>query len=205
MIPSISTSIRWSTHALALHFLPPKRQPRYGQAHPRTPKGRLPRWEIFYDHDSIPLGEQFPERLRAKVTSATVVLVIIGPRWLEIFHERKRSRHRSRPRGSEARPRSHHERRAHLVGHAAMPTEADLADSRTCNRCSCAMVGRCARSRFRRRSRTAHRPCQAVRLRRSRGDSGRQVHADRRDRSRRYGGRLSRSKSNRSSTRSPSS
>ncbi len=29
-------------------------------------KRRLPRWDIFYDHDSIPLGEQFPERLRAE-------------------------------------------------------------------------------------------------------------------------------------------
>ena len=52
-------------------------------------KKRLPRWEIFYDHESIPLGDQFPERLRAKVASAAVVLVIIGPKWLEILHERK--------------------------------------------------------------------------------------------------------------------
>src|SRR6516225_7893236 len=52
-------------------------------------KQRLPRWEIFYDHENIPLGQQFPERLRAKLTSATVVLVIIGPRWLEILQERK--------------------------------------------------------------------------------------------------------------------
>ncbi len=53
------------------------------------PKRRLPRWEIIYDHESIPLGEQFPERLRSEVASATVVLVIIGPKWLEILHERK--------------------------------------------------------------------------------------------------------------------
>jgi hypothetical protein len=46
--------------------------------HERLQK-RLPRWEIFYDHQSIPLGEKFPDRLRAKVTSATAVLVIIGP------------------------------------------------------------------------------------------------------------------------------
>src|SRR5271155_1883518 len=52
-------------------------------------KRRLPRWEIFYDHESIPLGEQFPERLREKVTSAAVVLVIIGPKWLDIVQERK--------------------------------------------------------------------------------------------------------------------
>ena len=91
-------------------------------------KKRLPRWEIFYDHDSIPLGEQFPERLRAKVTSATVVLVIIGPKWLEIFQERK---------GVvidhvRAEVRLALEATTNvvpiLVGHAAMPTDADLAD-----------------------------------------------------------------------------
>ena len=52
-------------------------------------KRRLPRWEIFYDHESIPPGEPFPELLRAKVTSAAVVLVVIGPKWLGILHERK--------------------------------------------------------------------------------------------------------------------
>src|SRR5215467_1876639 len=52
-------------------------------------KHRLPRWEIFYDHESIPLGEQFPERLRTKVASAAVVLVILGPRWVDILHERQ--------------------------------------------------------------------------------------------------------------------
>src|ERR1700692_583625 len=52
-------------------------------------KRRLPRWEIFYDHESIPLGEQFPERLRAKVASAAGVLVSTGPKWREILHERK--------------------------------------------------------------------------------------------------------------------
>src|SRR5271154_603991 len=52
-------------------------------------KKRLPRWEIFYDHHSLPLGEQFPERLRAKVAAAAVVLVIIGPKWVETLHERK--------------------------------------------------------------------------------------------------------------------
>ncbi len=56
--------------------------------HERLTK-RLPRWEIFYDHDSIPLGDSFPERLRAKVTAARAVLVIIGPKWVEILRERK--------------------------------------------------------------------------------------------------------------------
>src|SRR5216684_3929972 len=91
-------------------------------------KRRLPRWEIFYDHESIPLGEQFPERLRAKVASAAVVLVIIGPNWLKILQERK----------GAALDHVRAEVRLALeattsvvpilVGRAAMPTDADLAD-----------------------------------------------------------------------------
>src|SRR5437762_3382430 len=89
---------------------------------------RLSRWEIFYDHESLPLGERFPERLLAKVTSATAVLVIICPRWLERLHERKGG------------PIDHVREEVRLaleaggivvpvlVGHAAMPTDADLAD-----------------------------------------------------------------------------
>jgi serine/threonine protein kinase len=91
-------------------------------------KRRLPRWEIFYDHESIPLGEQFPERLRAKVASAAVVLVIIGPKWLEILHERKGAaidHVRAEVRlalqaGASVVPI--------LVGNAVMPTDADVAD-----------------------------------------------------------------------------
>ena len=52
-------------------------------------KRRLPRWEIFYDHESIPLGEQFPERLQAKVAGSLA--------------RAQGCRHRSRPRGSAAR------------------------------------------------------------------------------------------------------
>jgi tRNA A-37 threonylcarbamoyl transferase component Bud32 len=90
-------------------------------------KRRLPRWEIFYDHDSIPLGDKFPERLRAKVTSAAVVLIIIGPKWLKILKER---------RGNPV-DHVHAEVRLALeavtnvvpilVGHATMPTDTDLA------------------------------------------------------------------------------
>ena len=91
-------------------------------------KRRLPRWEIFYDHESIPLGEQFPERLRAKVTSATVVLVIIGPKWLDILQKRKTAAvdhvrtevGLALEAGASVVPI--------LVGHAAMPTDADLAE-----------------------------------------------------------------------------
>jgi hypothetical protein len=42
-------------------------------------KQRLPRWDIFYDHESIPMGDAFPELLRDKMTSATAVL-FIAPR-----------------------------------------------------------------------------------------------------------------------------
>src|SRR5450755_144546 len=91
-------------------------------------KKRLPRWEIFYDHDSIPLGEQFPERLRAKIASATAVLVIIGPKWLEILHERKSAA----VDHVRAEVRLALEANASvvpiLVAHAAMPTDADLAE-----------------------------------------------------------------------------
>ena len=52
-------------------------------------KARLPRWEIFYDHESIPAGQAFPERLHRGITAATVVLAIIGPRWLDILRERR--------------------------------------------------------------------------------------------------------------------
>src|ERR1019366_8937589 len=50
---------------------------------------RLPRWEVFYDHDNIPRGEQFSELLRRKDVAATAVLVIIGPKWLDILKESK--------------------------------------------------------------------------------------------------------------------
>ncbi len=62
------------------------------------------------------------------MTAATAVLVIIGPKWLEILHERNGCRidHvRAEVRlalecGASVVPV--------LVGHAAMPTDADLAD-----------------------------------------------------------------------------
>ena len=52
-------------------------------------KARLPRWQIFCDHQSIQPGEPFPERLRKEVTTAEVVFVIIGPQWLRLLHERR--------------------------------------------------------------------------------------------------------------------
>ena len=91
-------------------------------------KRRLPRWEIFYDHESIPLGDQFPDLLRAKVASSAVVLVIIGPKWLQILHERKSAaidHTRAEVRLALEATRSVV---PVLVGHARMPTAADLAD-----------------------------------------------------------------------------
>jgi hypothetical protein len=92
-------------------------------------KQRLRDWEIFYDHQSIPQGEEFPELLRAKVTSATAVLVIIGPNWLEILKQRA-----SAPGIDHVRE----EVRLALesgntvipvtVGNATLPAEADLAE-----------------------------------------------------------------------------
>jgi len=54
-------------------------------------KARLPRWSIFYDHHSIPAGESFPDRLKTEIANATVVLVVIGPKWLESLRDRSHS------------------------------------------------------------------------------------------------------------------
>jgi hypothetical protein len=110
-------------------------------------KQRLPRWEIFYDHESIPLGEQFPDLLRVKVTTATAVLVIIGPKWLEILRKRK----------STAIDHVREEVRLALEAGAsvvpcwwAMPPCRRTPISpiaRICSRCFCAMAGRSVRTR----------------------------------------------------------
>ena len=52
-------------------------------------KKLLPSWEIFYDHHSLDLGDRFPDELRQAVTDAEFVLVVIGPKWLELLKERK--------------------------------------------------------------------------------------------------------------------
>jgi serine/threonine protein kinase/tetratricopeptide (TPR) repeat protein len=90
-------------------------------------KQRLRNRDIFYDHRSIPLGEAFPEIVRQRVTGAGVVLVIIGPRWLELLTARRASaidhvREELRlalESGGEVIPV--------IVGRAAMPSEAQLA------------------------------------------------------------------------------
>ena len=42
---------------------------------------------IFYDLDGIDIGEVFPERIEHAVNSAAVVLVLIGPDWLEKINQ----------------------------------------------------------------------------------------------------------------------
>ena len=53
---------------------------------------RLRHWfdkeELFFDVNSIDPGDVFPERVRSAVRSATVVLIVIGPDWLEIINAR---------------------------------------------------------------------------------------------------------------------
>ena len=54
-------------------------------------KKLLPTWEIFYDHHSIELGAEFPEKIKQAVTDAEFVLVIIGSKWLELLKQRSES------------------------------------------------------------------------------------------------------------------
>jgi serine/threonine protein kinase/CHAT domain-containing protein/tetratricopeptide (TPR) repeat protein len=90
---------------------------------------RFRHWTIFYDHKSIPPGEPFPEVLRRNVTTADIVLVIIGPRWLETLHERT-----SQPGVDRVREEvrlalaAGHSVLPVTVGGTRMPTIADLTD-----------------------------------------------------------------------------
>ncbi len=52
-------------------------------------KPRLKRWDIFYDHKSLQPGDDFPAELRREVSTAKVVLVVIGPDWLQKLKERR--------------------------------------------------------------------------------------------------------------------
>ena len=49
---------------------------------------RFRHWHIFYDHHSIAPGDEFPEVIRERVLTSSIVLVIIGPRWLQLLQER---------------------------------------------------------------------------------------------------------------------
>ena len=54
--------------------------------------GKFGRNPIFKDVDSIPLGFDFKEYLDAKVSECSVLLAIIGDRWLEASDENTQSR-----------------------------------------------------------------------------------------------------------------
>jgi serine/threonine protein kinase/formylglycine-generating enzyme required for sulfatase activity len=91
-------------------------------------KQQLLRWEVFYDHKSLRPGEDYPELLRLRVTSARAVLVVIGPKWLEILKQRANVPGVDHVReevglaltsGSKVIPV--------MVGNVSMPTEAELA------------------------------------------------------------------------------
>jgi serine/threonine protein kinase len=92
-------------------------------------QSRLPRWTLFYDHRTLAPGEDFPERLRQEVTTAKVVLVVIGPRWAELLRQR-----RGRPEVDHVREEVRLALQAGnvvipvLVENAPMPREVDLAD-----------------------------------------------------------------------------
>lgn len=48
--------------------------------------------EVFLDVDKISLGEDFTSRLQHEIAQCDVVLVLIGPRWLEVVDESGRAR-----------------------------------------------------------------------------------------------------------------
>src|SRR5215813_14721707 len=43
---------------------------------------------VFLDVDDIRPGQVFPGVIRDRIATAAVVVVVIGPRWLEILHSR---------------------------------------------------------------------------------------------------------------------
>ncbi len=92
-------------------------------------KSRLPQWTLFYDHKVLSPGENLPERLRDELTSAEVVLCVIGPRWVGTLKER---RHRAEIDHVREEVRlalsAGHRVIPLLVESASMPTEADLGD-----------------------------------------------------------------------------
>ena len=53
---------------------------------------RLSRWfdagEVFFDVDTFDAGDVFPERIERAIRAAKVVLVVIGPGWLEELNTR---------------------------------------------------------------------------------------------------------------------
>ena len=91
---------------------------------------RLRNRELFYDHTSLELGDVFPDVLSERVTTAGVVLVVIGPKWVEELRKRAANTTTLDFVREEVRLAltSGHTVIPVLVGGATMPGEADLAD-----------------------------------------------------------------------------
>ncbi len=90
-------------------------------------KPRLKRWDIFYDHQNLPPGSDFPDEILRQVSTATVVLVVIGPQWLQALKERQRQPGTDHVL-EEVRLalESGHTVLPVLIRNAAMPTEGEL-------------------------------------------------------------------------------
>ena len=60
--------------------------------HARLLFDRLRQWfdagEVFFDVDTFDAGDVFPERIERAIRAAKVVLVVIGPGWLEVLNTR---------------------------------------------------------------------------------------------------------------------
>ncbi len=89
---------------------------------------RIRNREVFYDHRSIELGDEFPELLRHKVTTASVVLVVIGPKWVELLREKQSAAVDHVREEIRLALASQADVIPVLVGGAAMPSETALAD-----------------------------------------------------------------------------
>ena len=90
-------------------------------------KARLPQWEIFYDHESIAVGQQFPDSYRQAVTTADVVLVMIGPNWLKHLLDRRSQKIDHVRTEVSLALASGHDVVPITLGKAAVPTSAELA------------------------------------------------------------------------------
>ena len=47
-----------------------------------------PKDELFFDLDSVETGDDFPEVIDQAIRAAKVVLVVIGPKWLNVLNRR---------------------------------------------------------------------------------------------------------------------
>jgi len=90
----------------------------------------MDRAKVFMDLDKIHFGGDFPEVLRESIASAQAMIVVIGPRWLNIAHRDGTLRIQDPTDFVHQEVAQGLERGIHvfpvLVGGATMPSEADL-------------------------------------------------------------------------------